>query len=59
MVKIGEHQVVIDCYKQELNDLKDDGAEERANIESDLTKEEVTIKAPNQFHDETAKYWSE
>ncbi|KAI6097141.1 hypothetical protein EV401DRAFT_2247385 [Pisolithus croceorrhizus] len=59
MVKIGEHQIMVDYYKQQLNDMEGDDAEEQVTLEGNLTKEEKAIRALNQFHDETTKYWSE
>lgn len=60
MVKIGEHKIMVDYHKQQLDDLEnDDGAGERTKIEGKLREEEAAIEAINQFHDVTTKYWSE
>ncbi|KAL4066316.1 hypothetical protein V8B97DRAFT_1980589 [Scleroderma yunnanense] len=59
MVKIGKHKIMVDYYKQQLNDLDDDdGVEKRTKIKDKLEEEEA-IKSLNQFHDKTTKYWSE
>lgn len=60
---IGDHKVMVDYYCQQLNSMEaaiegDDGAE-RTEIEAKLLKEEVSIKALNEFHNEVTKYWSE
>ena len=67
MGKIGEHKIMVDYYRQQLNGVDtveaviegDDGAEERTKIEGKLMEEEQSIKALNEFHDEITKYWSE
>jgi hypothetical protein len=58
MVKIGDHQIMVDYYKRQLNDLEVNDAKQQARIESRLMEEEA-IKAFNRFHDEATKHWSE
>ncbi|KAK0193406.1 hypothetical protein F5146DRAFT_1110115 [Armillaria mellea] len=67
MGKIGGDLIMVDHLNRQLDHLKtteahgdvDDVAEERTMVERDLKAAEASIKAHNQFHDETTKYWSE